>query len=162
MNADMKKILFVAALAAVGCSKKSGTTTGGPSCAEAVTKAVGAMPGGPGGGEVQTKLQSIMTTRCTEDKWPPAVVTCYATTVTDMASMKKCREMLPQDQQTKLMTEIRTVMMGAAGAGGGPMHGGGAPAGSAEAPSGSAAAPAGSDMPAAPTGGSAAPATGSN
>jgi hypothetical protein len=163
MNAHMKKILFAATLALIGCSKKSGQdTASGPSCAEAVTKAVGAMPGGPGGGEVQAKLQTIMTTRCTEDKWPPAVVSCYATTVKDMASMKKCREMLSQEQQTKLMTEIRAVMMGAAGAGGGPMHGGGAPTGAGEAPGGSAAAPTGSDTPAPPTGSAAAPATGSN
>ncbi len=165
MNVAMKKILFAAVLVASGCSKKSETTAGGPSCADAVTKAVGAMPGGPGGGEVQTKLQSIMTTRCTEDKWAPAAVSCYATTVKDMASMKKCREMLTPEQQQKLMTEIRAVMMGAAGAGGGPMHGGGAPTGEApagEAPAGSAAAPAGSDTPAAPTGGSAAPSASSN
>lgn len=158
----MMKILFAAALVVTGCSKKSDTSSGGPSCAEAVGKAVGAMPGGPGGGEVKAKLQTIMTTRCTEDKWPPAVVSCYATSVTDMASMKKCREMLSQDQQAKLMSDIRAVMMGAAGTGGGPMHGGGAAPGGGEAPAGSAAAPAGSDTPAAPTGGSTDPATGSN
>jgi hypothetical protein len=161
MNGFMMKILFAAALVVSGCSKKSETTASGPSCAEAVGKAVGAMPGGPGGGDVQAKLTTIMTTRCTEDKWPAAVVTCYATTVTDMASMKKCREMLPQDQQTKLMTEIRSVMMGAAAAGGGgPMHGGGAPSGGGEAPAGSAEAPAGSA--AQPAGSAADPATGSN
>lgn len=153
----MMKILFVAALVAAGCGKKSETTASGPSCADAVSKAVEAMPSGPGGGEVQAKLKTIMTTRCTEDKWAPTAVNCYATTVTDMASMKKCREMLTQDQQAKLMAEIRAVMMGAAGTGGGPMHGGGAPSGG-EAPS----APQGSDTPAAPTGSSAAPATGSN
>lgn len=136
------KILFVAALAVVGCGKKSSSS--GPSCADAIGKAVSAMPAGPTGGEVQAKLQSIMTTRCTEDKWPEAARTCYATTVKDMASMKKCREMLSQEQQDKVMTEIRGVMMGAAGAGGGPMHGGGpAPAGSdttaPTAPTGSAA-----------------------
>ena len=128
----MKKILFVAALAVVGCGKKSESTASGPSCADAVGKAVSAMPAGPTGGEVQAKLQSIMTTRCTEDKWPEAARTCYATTVKDMASMKKCREMLTQEQQDKVMTEIRSVMMGAAGAGGGPMQG--APTGSDTAP----------------------------
>ena len=147
----MMKILFVAALVVTGCSKKSETTASGPSCADAVGKAVAAMPAGPTGGDVQSKLQTIMTTRCTEDNWPPAALTCYATTVKDMASMKKCREMLSQDQQTKLMTEIRSVMMGAASAGGGPMpmHGGGAPT-------------AGSDTSAAPTGSASEPATGSN
>ena len=142
----MKTILFMAALALVGCKKKSETTAAaGPSCADAISKAVGAMPGGPGGGDVQAQLKEIMTRRCTEDAWPPEVVSCYATQATDMASMKKCRETLPADKQQKLMTEIRGVMMGAAGAGGGPMHGGGAappatgsaapePAGSAEPP----------------------------
>lgn len=128
----MKTILFVAALAIIGCSKKdeskSAQAAGGPSCADAIAKAVGAMPAGPGGGDVQAKLKDIMTTRCTEDKWPAAVVECYATQVTDMASMKKCREMIPGPEQQKLMGEIRSVMMQAGGAG--PMHGAPAPAGS--------------------------------
>ena len=153
MNGSMIKILFAAALVLTGCSKKSETTASGPSCAEAVSKAVGAMPGGPGGGEVQAKLEKIMTARCTEDTWSPAALNCYATTVSDMASMKKCREMLTQDQQTKLMAEIRAVMMGAAG-GGGPMHGGGAPTPAGEPPAGRAAAPA--------TGSAVDPASGSN
>jgi hypothetical protein len=126
----MMKILFAAALVVTGCSKKSdtGKAASGPSCGEAVQKAVGAMPAGPGAGDVQAKLQTVMTTRCTEDKWPTEVLTCYATTVTDMASMKKCREILPQDQQQNLMNDIRTVMMSAAAAGGGgPPHGGSAP-----------------------------------
>ncbi len=124
MQNHMMKILFAAAVVIGGCGKKSDgdKAASGPSCADAVTKAVGAMPAGPNGGGVQDKLKEIMTTRCTEDKWPAEVVSCYATSVTDMKSMKKCREMLPQEQQQKLMGEIRTVMMGAAGAGGGPMH----------------------------------------
>jgi hypothetical protein len=120
----MKTILLMAALALVGCKKKTETSAAeGPSCADAIAKAVGAMPGGPGGGTVQAQLKELMTRRCTEDKWPAEVVSCYATQVTDMASMKTCREKLPQDKQTALMTEIRGVMMGASGAGGGPMHG---------------------------------------
>jgi hypothetical protein len=121
----MKTILLVAALALVGCSKKSDSGAGaaaGPSCADAIAKAVGAMPAGPGGGEVQGKLKTVLTTRCTEDNWPAAVVTCYATEAKDMASMRKCREGLPADQQDRLMGEIRAVMMSAAGTGGGPMH----------------------------------------
>jgi hypothetical protein len=134
----MMKVGFVTALALAlaACGKKSETSSA-PSCADAVGKAVDAMPAGPTGGEVQAKLKTVMTTRCTEDKWPAAALNCYATSVTDMASMKKCRELLTQDQQTKLMTDIRSVMMGAAGAGGGPMHGGPAPTdttGSADVP----------------------------
>jgi hypothetical protein len=147
----MKMILFAAVLALTACKKKS-ETPAGPSCADAIAKAVGAMPGGPGGGNVQEQLKTIMTKRCTEDHWPADAINCYATQATDMASMKKCREMLPADKQQQLMTEIRAVMMGAAGAGGGPMHGAPAgsavePAGSGAAPTGSAAAPAGSAEP---------------
>ena len=150
---DMKMILFAAVLALTGCKKKSETTAAGPSCADAIAKAVNAMPGGPGGGDVQAKLKTIMTTRCTDDKWPADVINCYATQATDMASMKKCREMLPADKQQALMNEIRAVMMGAAASGGGgPMHGAPSPSGSAADPAapgsgaapGSAAAPAGS------------------
>jgi hypothetical protein len=149
----MKTILFVTALALVaGCKKKSDTAAG-PSCADAITKAVGAMPGGPGGGDVQAQLKTIMTKRCTEDAWPQDAINCYATQAKDMASMKQCREKLPQDKQDKLMTEIRAVMMGAAGAGGGPMHG--APAGSATPPAGSATPPAAGS--AAPSGSGEAP-----
>lgn len=151
----MKKLslALAVALALTGCKKKSGDTASGPSCADAITKAVGAMPGGPGGGDVQAQLKELMTRRCTEDAWPAEVIKCYGTQVTDMASMKKCREQLPADKQQKLMTEIRGVMIGASGAGGGPMHGaaGAAPpsaTGSAEPPpAGSAAAPAGSAAP---------------
>lgn len=128
------------ALASAGCKKKSSATAAGPSCADAIGKAVGAMPGGPGAGDVMAQLKELMTRRCTEDAWPPEVIKCYATEVTNMASMKKCREQLPADKQQKLMNEIRGVMMGASGAGAGPMHG----APSAEPP---------------PAGGSAAPAT---
>jgi len=159
----MKTILLMAALALVGCKKKTDTSAaGGPSCADAIAKAVGAMPGGPGGGTVQAQLKELMTRRCTEDKWPAEVVNCYATQVTDMMSMKQCREKLPQDKQTALMTEIRGVMMGASGAGGGPMHGapsaapaagsGEAAGSAAPAAGGSAAAPAGAGSAAAPAG----------
>lgn len=144
-------LALMAALATTGCSKKSdkGSAAGGPSCADAIGKAVNAMPGGPGGGEVKAKLQQIMTTHCTDDKWPADVVNCYATQASDMASMKKCREMLPPDAQQKMMGEIRAVMMSAGG--GGPMHGPGGPmmggAGGtppAPPPAGGEAAPAGS------------------
>jgi len=126
----MKMLLLIAALAMAGCSKKSDAGSaqagGAGACGDAIAKAVGAMPGGPGAGDVQAKLKTILTTRCTEDKWPAAVVDCYATKATDMASMKQCRELLPPDQQQAVMGEIRAVMMGAGGAG--PMHGAGGPA----------------------------------
>lgn len=118
----MKMLLFAAVVLLAGCSKKSEGGSVGTSCADAAAKAVGALPAGPGGGEVQAKLRGILTTRCTEDKWPAATVECYATQVKDMTGMKTCRETLPPDQQQKMMAEIRGAMMGAGGAGG-PMHG---------------------------------------
>ncbi|MDQ3367293.1 MAG: hypothetical protein M3680_17865 [Myxococcota bacterium] len=133
----MQNLVIAAVLVLVGCSKASkdkpepGATgdqpgaaaTSGPTCAEAAAKAVGALPAGSDAGEVQTKLTAILTTRCTEDRWPAATIECYATQVKDMMGMRTCRETLPPEHQQKMMTEIRTVMMGAAGAGGGPMHG---------------------------------------
>jgi hypothetical protein len=127
----MKHLLLMAALLATGaCSKKStdlgSAAPGTPAaCANAAAKAVAALPaGGPGGpaSEVPAKLQAIVTARCTEDKWTVATIDCYATQVHDMSGMKKCREMLPADQQQKLMTDIRTVMMSAAGGGAMPPH----------------------------------------
>lgn len=150
----MKNLLVIAALIFAGCGKKSGGSDA-PSCADAISKAVGAMPGGPGGDEVKTKLQAVMTTRCTEDKWSAEVIKCYATEVKDMASMKACRSKLTQEQQDKAMNDIRSVMMGAmGGAGGGPMHGAGdspppmPPDGSGmQPPPAGSAAPAGSATP---------------
>jgi len=142
-------LALMAALATTGCSKKSdkGSAAGGPSCADAISKAVTKMPGS-GGGEVKAKLQQIMTTACTDDKWSAEVINCYATQASDMASMKKCREMLPPEEQQKVLGEIRAVMMSAGG--GGPMHGGpggggpmmGGPGGAP--PAGGEAPPAGS------------------
>src|SRR3954469_23233051 len=138
----MKNFIVIAALVFAGCGKKA--SSDGPTCADAVAKAVGAMPGGPGGGdEVKVKLQGIMTTRCTDDKWSAEVRACYATQVKDMASMKACREKLTPDQQQKAMADIRSVMMGAMGGAGGPMHGAGGPA----APDGSGMAPPAGDHP---------------
>ena len=150
----MKHALIVAALLLAGCGKKS--ESAGPSCADAVEKAVGAMPGGPGAGdEIKGKLRAIYTKHCTDDKWSADAIKCYANDVKDMSSMKACREKLTPDQQEKLMGEVRATMMGAAGSipGGGPMHGGPTPpagtgpAGGGPPPSTGSAAPAGSATP---------------
>ena len=128
-RAMMKALVLVAALAACG---KSDAPAGGAGaepaarCAEAATKAVAALPGGSGAGEIQAKLQGIITARCQQDKWSAATIECYATTVKSMADMKRCRETLPPDQQQALMGEIRQAMMSQPGAGGAmPPHGGG-------------------------------------
>jgi hypothetical protein len=153
----MKHALIVAALLFAGCGKKS-ETAAGPSCADAVEKALAAMPGGPGAGdEIKGKLRGIYTKHCTDDKWSADAIKCYANDVKDMSSMKACREKLTPEQSEALMGEVRATMMGAAGSmgGGGPMHGGGpsappagtGPAGGGPPPStgsDSAPAPAGS------------------
>ena len=128
----MKHLLLVAVLAASGASSKhapASETGSAAACADGAAKAVSALPGGLTGpaAEVPAKLRAILTARCTEDRWPAAPIDCYAK-VHDMMGMKACRELLPADQQQKLMTEIRTVMMGAA-AGGMPPHATGGPSG---------------------------------
>ncbi len=124
----MKQVLLAAALAGLLCCGKSeAPAPDGAACASAAAKAVSAFPSTGTGAvaDVPAKLKAILTTRCTEDSWSAATIECYQTKVTDMRSMKICRETLPQDQQQKLMGDIRTVMMSAAGGGGGgPMHGG--------------------------------------
>lgn len=162
----MKQPIWIAIIAALAfapaaCSKKSddagkggagaaGGAGGGavPTCAEAITKAVNSLGGGSETGGVKDKLQAILTPRCTEDKWPAEVIQCYASAA-GMQGMSACRQKLPPEQATRIITEIRGVMAGAAGAMGGggmppPGHGG-APAGSGAAPAapgGSGAAPA--------------------
>ena len=133
--------------------------------------------------EVSGALKQAMTNRCTEDKWSADVLKCYDS-ASSMEEIRKCRQMLPADQQQKLQAEEMQVMMKAMGGtpgamggpggmggmpghpdgmGGDPMHGapGGAPdqngAPPAVAPTtGSAAAPAGSAAAPAPAGSAAA------
>lgn len=132
-NSGMKKILFALALTSAlsGCSKSDkggggeGSAAAAPAskCAAVAAKAVSGLPAGADAGGIQAKLQAILTARCTEDTWPTAVLECYAG-VKDMSGMRACRELLPAEQQQKLMGEIRSAMMGVAGAMGNP-HGGG-------------------------------------
>jgi len=93
--------------------------------------------------EVSGALKQAMTNRCTEDKWSADVLKCYDTAAS-MEEIRKCRQMLPADQQQKLQAEEMQVMMKSMGGqpggmggmpghpdgmGGDPMHGapGGAP-----------------------------------
>ncbi len=163
----MKMIVFVALLAAAGCSKKAASDCDasiakGMDSFEAAVKASMSNP------QMQenrmtmlTKLRGTLTQRCNEDKWPAEVVTCF-TTVASMKDMQACQAKLSEEQRTKLIAEIRQVMMSSMGSmrmpNGVPGHppglapggsgapettGGapGAPAGSAAPPAGSAAAP---------------------
>ncbi len=83
--------------------------------------------------EVSGALKQAMTNRCTEDKWSADVLKCYDG-AGSMEDIRKCRQMLPQDQQQKLQADEMNVMMKSMGGGpggmGGPGMGGpGMPAG---------------------------------
>lgn len=77
--------------------------------------------------QASTSLKQAMTNRCTEDKWSSDVLKCYDG-AGSMEEIRKCREMLPKDQQDKLRADEMQVMMksmgGPGGPGMGPMPGG--------------------------------------
>lgn len=127
---------------AAGTGSAAAPAAGGAGDCSKVATAVDAMTGnGPMAGaaaEVPGKLKEILVKRCTEDKWPQVAIDCYANDAKDMVGMKRCRDLLPPELGTKVLTEIRTVMAGAAGGMMPPGHGSSAAAGSAGA--GSAAA----------------------
>lgn len=186
----MKTMVFVALLAAAGCSKKSSDCDAsigkGMDSFAATVKASAPPQMQEARLTVISKLRGTLTQRCTEDKWPADVVSCF-TTVVSMKDMQTCQAKLNEEQRTKLVSEIRQVMMssmgsmrmppglpghppmlGSAGAGGSGASGGmpGAHAdpapGSAAVPAGSTGAPA-TTSPPGPAGSAApAPAAGSN
>jgi hypothetical protein len=86
-----------------------------PSCAEALAKSLEnlASADSPDAAELQSKLHAIYLRHCNEDKWPIAVLRCYAST-TGMSAMKLCRGKLPPDQIAKLQAEVMGVMSGGA------------------------------------------------
>lgn len=141
----MTKILVVLALAASlsACSKKDdgggggaaggggggGNVAGGAGdCATSIDKALDAMTSGQsmqGIDAVKGQLRGVYVKHCETNKWPADVLACFAG-ASGMPSIKACREKLPPEQAQAISAEIRQIMMGAAGGGGGPMHGGGA------------------------------------
>ncbi len=155
----MKAILFVSALALVGCSKKS-EESGGDPCAAAINPAIDKMVGArkdapPEMTEIANKLRTLMTQHCRDNKWPDDVIACFKT-ASDQPSIKKCRQMLPQELAQKLQIDIMKAMTagsprekarehmsghGGMGGGSGGGVGGGEPA--AEGSAGSADVPAG-------------------
>ncbi|HEU4727187.1 MAG TPA: hypothetical protein VFT22_04845 [Kofleriaceae bacterium] len=184
----MKMIVCVALLALAGCgSKKSSESS---ECEVAIGKGLASyadkiksMSPTPQAQEGRLamidRLRGTLTKRCTEDKWPPNVVTCFST-VESMRDIQTCQARLSDEQRTKLMTEIRQVMMSvrgsmgmppgvpghppmlggsASGSGASQPPGSGGPAapGESGAPAGSAAPPAGPAAPAAPAAGTTPP-----
>lgn len=137
----MKAILFVSALALVGCSKKSdeSSSSSADPCAAAINSAVDKMVSSRGGDappamkEIAEKLRTLMTEHCRADKWPADIVSCFAS-ATDQPSIKQCRQKLPPDLAQKLQTDIIKAMsagardkmrerMGGGGMGMGGPHG---------------------------------------
>ncbi|MBV8756257.1 MAG: hypothetical protein JO257_03210 [Deltaproteobacteria bacterium] len=113
--------------------------------------------------EMGASMKQVMTNRCTEDKWPADVLKCYEG-AGSVEEIRKCREMLPQDQQQKLRADEQQVMMKAMGAAGGPGMGAmppghegmggpgmGGPAAGGMAGSGAAPSPGGADQNGAPS-----------
>jgi hypothetical protein len=169
----MKMIVLVAVLAAAGCSKKRSD------CDAAIAKAMDSFAASikadsPNPQVQETrltvigKLRGTLTQRCTEDKWPAEVVSCF-TTVVGMKDMQACQAKLNEAQRTRLLTEIRQVMMGSmgqrmmpSGMAGHPamLAGSGAPGGAA-VPAGSAVPPAAGSAASTTSGSAAAPAAGS-
>jgi hypothetical protein len=174
----MKTIMFVALVAAAGCSKK------GSDCDASIGKGIdnfaATIKASAPNPQIQEnklsmlgKLRGTLTQRCTNDKWSPEVVSCFATVAT-MKDMQACQGKLSSEQRTRLLDEVREIMMSTMGARmpsvragdelpGGAGSSGAAPAGASAAPVGSAAAPAGSAAAPAPAGSAAPPpAAGSN
>jgi hypothetical protein len=118
-------VAVAAAVALAGCSKKSES-----SCAAAAAKAVASLRAGAEVNGVKEKLQAIYTTRCTEDKWPAEVISCYES-ATGMQGLTACREKLAPELGAKLRGEIMSAMAAAGVMMGGPPRG--APAGGAGA-----------------------------
>jgi len=145
----MKTIMFVALLAAAGCSKK------GSDCEvsigqgiEGFAATIKAKAPNPQIQESKLgmlgKLRGTLTQRCTQDKWAPEVVSCFAT-VAAMKDLQACQQKLSTDQRTRLTEEIRGIMVTSMGArvssdlAGAPAGSGGMGGEAAPAPAGSAA-----------------------
>jgi hypothetical protein len=166
----MKTIVFVALLAAAGCSKQASdcetSINKGMDNFAASVKTAGLNPAMQTARmDVVTKLRTTLTQRCNEDKWPAEVVSCF-TTVATMKEMQACQSKLSNEQRTKLVGEIRQIMMGAmrmpngvpghpstlapGGAGSAAPDGSGGMAGSHPDPAAGSAAPASGSAPATP------------
>jgi hypothetical protein len=123
----MTKWMIALALVA-GCSKKGGSDA----CADAVNKAVDQMMGRVAGGEMPEEakaamksrgddLKKVIINRCTQDKWAPEVIDCYAKAAS-RPDIMACRAKLPPEQGRQLMQEEMQVMMSGGGMGMAP-HG---------------------------------------
>ncbi|CAN5913300.1 hypothetical protein BH11MYX2_BH11MYX2_09500 [soil metagenome] len=126
----MKKLLFLSVVALAACSKSGGGAGGSSSCEASIDHALNGMAGNAAGpmAEVKDKLRVVFVNHCNADKWPAAVTDCFSKAASQ-PDIKKCRQLLPEDQAKAIQQEIMAMMMDAmqknGGAGGGMMHGGG-------------------------------------
>jgi len=60
------------------------------------------------------RLRAVITNRCVDDKWPAAVIDCYAK-VTSMDESRACRATLSPEQQAKVQKEELDLFAGAMG-----------------------------------------------
>jgi hypothetical protein len=140
--------LAFASIAALGCQKKASppaegsgsataTATSAP-CNDAINKAIDGMIAkrkSQGSDQVTPerqerfeRMRATLGTRCAEDHWPDAMLTCVAT-VTGQPELMKCmQEALTPDASQRLQADIAKVMFGmrrngAGGPGQGPGSG---------------------------------------
>ncbi|HEY5949653.1 MAG TPA: hypothetical protein VIV40_29365 [Kofleriaceae bacterium] len=64
--------------------------------------------------ELVPRLRALLTNRCVDDKWPVAVIDCYAK-ITSMDELRACRSKLSPEQQAKVQKEELDLMAGAMG-----------------------------------------------
>ena len=112
----MKKIVFVALLAAAGCGSKKG----GSDCDAAIAKAIenfskSIKEHAPNPQIVDRmmsmmdKLKGVLTERCKADNWPPEVVSCFPT-ASNPRDMQACQSKLNPEQTSKLRADLAKVM----------------------------------------------------
>ncbi len=109
----MKHLVVIVAFLAA-CGSKSG-----PDCATSIGKGMdnfaeqmkAKAPNAPAMTDMIGKLKDTLIKRCTEDKWPPEVLTCFQT-VNDRPGMQQCQQKLTEEQREKVMADIRQMMMG--------------------------------------------------
>lgn len=153
----MKTIALVALLGAAACSKNT------VDCEPAIAKGVDDLTTTVKSRAVNPQMQERITTalgklkatlikRCTEDKWSPDAVACFAN-IPSMKGLQECEAKLTDEQRKKVEAERRSLMRGGAGPGQrmpdlpghpqvlGPPDGSGAPGAGDSASLGSAADP---------------------
>lgn len=115
----MKTIALMVLLAAAGCSKQGSDCDA--SIAKGIESVTETVKAGAANPQMQqnriatmAKLKTTLTQRCGEDKWAGEVVQCFST-VKSMKDMQECQGKLNTEQRTKLLTEVRQIMLDSRG-----------------------------------------------